>query len=315
MTVTHLTPGDLAARSNRAVAAATDVGRRLGLHVTEPTILHDMFSVVVHLAPSPVVARVPVVLPPQLDAQAQRARQARELAAVAWLSHAGHPVVRPTPLLPCEPVQHDGFSITLWEWVAVAPNQQPDYVASASLVPALHAALRDYPAGLPFLSPIAISVPSCLAFLQDNPELLAAKDLERAQREWALLSPVLSSPERFSAEFPRASLQAIHGDAPSYNVIDTIAGPRYADFEDVTLGPPEWDLALLGIEAASAYDAAAVRVGLRPLDADTLRVMDSARMLQLVTCFALAPQLPMLAAGLAPSLEHWRTMPLAGGLG
>ena len=38
-------------------------------------------------------------------------------------------------------------------------------------------------------------------------------------------------------------------------------------------------------------------------------------MLQLVAYLALVPQLPMLAEGLRPSLEQWRTTPLAGGLG
>ena len=52
------------ARTARAVGAAAAAGRQLGLEVREPRVLYDVFSVVVHLAPSPVVVRVPTVLPP-----------------------------------------------------------------------------------------------------------------------------------------------------------------------------------------------------------------------------------------------------------
>lgn len=59
-----------------------------------------------------------------------------------------------------------------------------------------------------------------------------------------------------------------------------------------------------------AYDAAAARSADRRL----ISVMEAARMVQLVACFALVPQLPMLAEGMRPSLEHWRTTPVAGGI-
>ncbi|MFY0522239.1 phosphotransferase [Archangium gephyra] len=315
MPIEHLTPGDLKARTARAVAAATSAGRALGLGAADPKVLHDMFSVVVHLAPSPVVVRVPAVLPPGLDGATLAARQARELAAVAWLADRGLPVVRPSPLVPREPVQRDGFSMTFWELVDVDASCQPDYVAEAALAAGLHAALRDYPGELPFLSPIAMNVPTCLAILEENPGLLAPADLERARGEWAVLDPVLSSREGFAKAFPRASVQPIHGDAPSYNIIRTTSGVRFADFEDVTLGPVEWDLAFLGPEGAAVYDAAAARAGVRPLDPAVLSVMAAAGMLQAVACHALVPRLPMLAEGLAPSLQRWRTMPFAGGLG
>src|ERR1700754_1648699 len=108
---------DLAARTDRAVAAATAAGRDLGLGVTDPVILHDMFSVVVHLAPAPVVVRVPTVLPPTDDLDAQEARQRREIDVVGWLADQGHPVVAPSQLVPREPVRRDGFSMTFWQFV------------------------------------------------------------------------------------------------------------------------------------------------------------------------------------------------------
>ena len=118
----------------------------------------------------------------------------------------------------------------------------------------------------------------------------------------------------FDAAVPGADIQPVHGDAPYYNIIVTPAGELCSDFEHVTLGPVERDLAGAGPLGQAAYDAAAARLGLRPLDERLLRVMESAGMLQVVACLALVPQLPMLAEGLRPSLEHWRATPLAGGL-
>ncbi|QRO02029.1 phosphotransferase [Archangium violaceum] len=310
----NLTPVELAARTARAVDAAVSAGRALGLAVTDPKVLHDVFSVVVHLAPSPVVVRVPLVLPPGFARAAQEARQVRELAAVAWLAERGLPVVRPSPLVPREPVRRDGFSMTFWERVEVDASREPDYLGEAALAADLHAALRDYPGELPFLSPLE-TVPLFLGYLEEHPGLLAPADLERARGEWAVLAPLLSSREAFARAFPGVGVQPIHGDAPSYNVLRTTSGVRYADFEDVTLGPVEWDLAFLGPEGAAIYDAAAARAGVRPLDPAVLRVMDAAGMLRNAVCYALVPQLPMLAEALAPMLQRWRTMPFAGGRG
>jgi hypothetical protein len=315
ISVAILSSEDVAARTRRAVASASTAARELGLRVNDAKVLHDVFSVVVHLAPSSVVARVPVVLPPGLDLLAQGARQQRELAVVGWLADAGYPVVRPSPLVPRAPVQRDGYSMTFWELVEVDDTITPDYVANAPFAADLHAALGGYPRELPFVSQLFSSIPACLAELERSPELIARPDLERARREWELLAPVLGSREGFEARFPNATLQPIHGDAPAYNFIHTTAGLRYADFEDTTWGPVEWDMALLGPAAVAAYDGVAARAGVRKLDPDVLRVMDSAAMLRMVACLALVPQLPMLAAGLAPSLAEWRKSPVGAGLG
>jgi len=308
-----LSQEDIAARTARAVAAASDAGRALGLTVSAPKVLHDVFSVVVHLAPSPVVARVPAVLPRELSLSAQQQRQARELAAVSWLAEQGVPVVRPSPLVPAKPVQRDGFSITLWELVDVQAQTEADMLPNTKLVPELHAALRAYPGELPFLLPVAITVPACLRYIAEHPELLAAEDLQRAQREWQTLAPILTSRGAFEAAFPHAVVQPIHGDAPFYNVIHTSTGVRYADFEDVTLGPPEFDIAGAGPEYTAAYAEAASAAGVQPLQEDVLQVMAAARNLQLVACMALVPELPLLGSGLTPLLDAWRNSPFAGG--
>ena len=307
----------LTARTERAVAAAASAGRDLGLRVTDPRVLYDVFSVLVHLAPSPVVVRVPTVLPGALaaDPEGQAAQQRTELAVVGWLADRGHPVVAPSPLVPREPVARDGFSMTFWQWVEQLPDA--GYVAAerCALAAGLHAALRDYPGELPFLYPLDSYIPDMLAQLEERPDLLAPADLDRARREWAVIQPLGSSRAAFEEQLPGIDLQPIHGDAPFYNVILTPGGALCSDFEHVSLGPVEWDLVGAGPEGEAAYDAAAAGIGLRPLDRRSMSVMGCARSLQVVACLALADELPLLLEGLRPVVDSWRASPFAGGLG
>ncbi|MHA6797550.1 aminoglycoside phosphotransferase family protein (plasmid) [Pseudonocardia bannensis] len=311
-------PDDLAAdqvrdRQDRAVAAARSAARELGLTVTEPRVLYDAFSVVVHLHPAPVVARVPTVLPRTVvaDPAGQSAQQLRELDVTAWLAERGHPVVAPSPLVPRKPVRRDGFSMTFWQYVEQVPTEpstgldDPERIEGAA---GLHAALRDYPGELRFLMPLDASIPDGLAQLEQRPDLLDTDGLRRARSEWALIEP-LTSPEGFAARFPGLDVHPVHGDAPTYNVIVTPEGPLCSDFEHVMRGPVEWDLVSAGPAARATYDAAAARLGLRPLDERLLRVMEAARTLQLLACLPMAPQLPGLAGWLRPMVEQWQASP------
>lgn len=289
-------------------------GRELGLDVSEARVLHDLFSVVVHLAPAPVVVRVPVVLPRSSGTAVQATRQRTELDVVAWLAEQGHPVIPPSPLVPAEPVQRDGFSMTFWRFTEILDAVEPDYARNAGLVADLHRALRGYPGELPFLSAAEPQmITDALVNLEARRDLLDPADLDRARREWAVLEPLVSSREAFEAEFG-AELQPIHGDAPPFNIVSTPDGELCADFELVTLGPVEWDLAAFGPECEAAYDARARTLGLRQLDQRVLRFVNAVGALRSVACLALVPQLPMLADAVRPAIEQWRTAPFAGGL-
>jgi hypothetical protein len=65
---------------------------------------------------------------------------------------------------------------------------------------------------------------------------------------------------------------------------------------------------------STACDSAAQPLGLRQLDERVPRVVNDVGMSRTVAYLAVAPQLPMLAEALKPSIEQWRTMPFAGGL-
>lgn len=303
-----LTPEELAARTTVATEAAFNAATDLGLRVEETRVLHDQFSLVLHLHPSPVVARVPLVLAPGTTPDGLRLKQQRELDVTDWLAREGVPAVRPSPLIPLEPVRSDDFSMTFWELVDVAEDHQPYAPADHAVCAALHAALAAYPGALPFLAPFNESLPAMMQALEGSPHL-TDDDLDRAHAEWQALRPVLASAEAFRSRFPEVDLQPIQGDTPSHNVIRSTAGLVFGAFEDVCRGPIEWDLAGHGPEATAAYDTAAGPLGMRTVDPEMQRVMDAARSLQMIASFSLAPQLPILEQGLQLPLRAWREAP------
>ncbi|WP_367126003.1 aminoglycoside phosphotransferase family protein [Streptomyces phytohabitans] len=309
----YLTSQQLARRTATAVDAAVAAGRGLGLDVADARVLHDMFSVVVHLAPSPVVVRVPTVLPHTTDPDVLARRQRTELDVTRWLADQGTPVIAPSTLVPPEPVRRDGFSMTFWEYVAEDADREPDYAANCELTAGLHAALRAYPGPLSYLSAAEPEfVTGALALLADDPGPLTPADLARARDEWRVLEPLVRSRAAFEERFPGVELQPVHGDCPPANIFHGADGDRYADFELITLGPVEWDVASLGPDLAAAYDRGAERHGVRPLDRDVLRFVDAVGMLRVLACLTLVPRLPVLADHLGPAVEQWRdTTPFA----
>lgn len=303
-----LTPEELTARTGLATEAAFNAATNLDLRVDETRVLHDVFSLVVHLHPSPVVVRVPLVMAPGTTPEDLALRQRRELDVTDWLWREGVPVVRPSPLVPLEPVREDDFSMTFWELVDVADDHQPYAQADHAVCAALHAALAAYPGVLPFLAPFNEGLPAMMEALEGSPHL-TDDDLDRAHAEWRALRPVLASATAFHERFPEPDVQPIQGDTPSNNVIRSTRGLVFGDFEDVCLGPVEWDLAGHGPEAVAAYDAAAGPLDMRTIDPELQQVMDTARSLQMVASFSLVPQLPVLGQGLQAPLQAWRASP------
>ncbi|WP_017586388.1 phosphotransferase [Nocardiopsis ganjiahuensis] len=307
-----LTREQLADRTSAAVDAAVGAGRDLGLDVREPEVLHDLFSVVVHLAPSPVVARVPTVLPDSTTLESLARRQRAELDVTRWLDGQGVPVLPPSPLVPREPVQRDGFSMTFWQYVEENRDKEPDYAANAESTAHLHAALRDYPGRLRFLEAAEPhSLTESLARLEKSPDLISPQDLDRARREWQVLEPLAGSQTEFEKAFPGVELQTVHGDSPPANVFAAVDGDRYADFELVCLGPVEWDLAALGSELEAAYNRGARRNGMRELNEDVMDFVNAVGRLRTIAALELVPKLPVLAEYLNPAVDQWRHTPFS----
>ncbi|RSM86672.1 aminoglycoside phosphotransferase [Kibdelosporangium aridum] len=297
-----LTDEQVAARTDRARDAAAAAGRDLGLTVTEPEVLYNVFSVIVHLKPSPVAVRVPTVLPPWLTVEEQARDQRRELAVAGWLADRGHPVVAPSPLVAREPVGNDGFSMTFWQFVEQL-DEEISPARSAQTAARLHKALRDYPGELGFMDFLDPFMDKAFEFLADRPDLVEPADLGRAVQEWQAVKPMVTDPTALRKEFPQAEIVPIHGDSPGHNLIATPHGVLCSDFEQVTRGPVEWDMAFVGAEAEQTYAAVAGK----PMDERLLRLMEGIRMLQLVACYAMVPDMPSLGEGMRPALDIWRS--------
>lgn len=182
---------------------------------------------------------MPTVLPESTDLVSLARRQRDELAVTRWLADRGTPVVPPSPLVPAEPVQRDGFSMTFWEFLEEDRDAEPDYARNAELTAELHAALREYPGELAFLSaaePHYVEIG--LDRLEGRTDLIAPSLLDRARREWEVLGPLVRSRAAFEEAFPGVELRPVHGDCPPANIFQGVDGHRFADFELITLGPP-----------------------------------------------------------------------------
>ncbi|MEU2515009.1 aminoglycoside phosphotransferase family protein [Streptomyces syringium] len=296
-------PNSLSKRAEEAVGLATRAGKRLGLRADDPRVLHDVFNVLVHLAPDPVVVRVPTLALPSVEEQV--AKQRCELAVAGWLADSGAPVVRPSPLVPREPVEFEGRSLTFWEFVSEADadeSRTPEdrFAEQTGWTARLHGLLAGYPGEpLPTLSPLVPALKPALAELTKRPQSLTTAELDRAEREYAVLEALVAD---LPAYFPGARVQTLHGDSPSYNVVRTADGYVFNDFEDVTRGPVEWDLTLVGPRGIEAYE----RAGGTRMDRALLDVMEGARMLQVVGALALVPRMPELGPMLEPVVAQWR---------
>ncbi|MFI6095624.1 phosphotransferase [Lentzea sp. NPDC051213] len=301
------TPEAIAGRTAAARDAAVAAGRDLGLEITEGKVLYELFSVVVHLAPSPVVARIPTVLPHTTTLQDLARRQQQELDVAQWLADQGTPVIAPSDLVPRRPHQKDGFSITFWPFTEEDKSAEPDYVKNSELTADLHAALKPYPGELDFLSSAEPEfVRQALTRLEQHPDIVAPEDLARAREEWQVLEPLVRDRDAFEKAFPGVELQPIHGDSPPANIFAGTEGPLFSDFEMITFGPVEWDLAALGPDLEAAYNRGAAKNGLRELDPDVLRFVNAVGAIRVIAYLACADQLPAMVEFMKPFIDQWR---------
>jgi hypothetical protein len=195
-----------------ALDAAVAVAREHGLRVDEPRVLKDSHNLVVHLAPSPVVARVG-----QAMSELRPGIRGRELAVARWLVDRGAPVLPP---FHDEVLEREGYDMTLWPYVA--PREQDGEAAGRALVD-----VRIALAGCPVLDgfwPLTE-----MRELIERLRLPAEVEAARAYVEGEL----------------RYDPVGLHGDAHLRNCLFTEDGPRWADLEDSCCGPSEWDAACL----------------------------------------------------------------------
>jgi hypothetical protein len=218
-------------RVPRAVAAAATVARASGLGVTAPEVLADGVNLVVHLRPTPVIARV-ATLTPLLRPGAPR-QPRRDVRLAGALATAGAPVLTPSDLLPPGPHEHDGLTLSFWRFVEVLPDRPTPAVAGTTLA-RLHAVLADVDPGWDG-DPLDTPLDDLAVFTERGVDLGAEPALVAATADLVgSLRPRLDGPP-----------QPLHGDAHPGNLLRTSAGWVWADLEDTCRGPVGWDLACL----------------------------------------------------------------------
>ncbi len=205
-----------------AVAASVACAKALGLPAEDPEVIAEGYSVRVRLRPAAVVTRVVTVgreLRPDPLPWLER-----EVSVARFLASSGLPLVAPWH----DPGPHlaEGLEVSLWHW-AEHDSSTVSAAAFGTMLGALHHALAPYPGDLPTLVGPLTDIATALTVSSDP-------TLHRAAAE--LVPLALSWPRR-----------PLHGDAHTGNVLMTPGGPVWTDFEDVCLGPLEWDLASMTV--------------------------------------------------------------------
>jgi hypothetical protein len=227
-----------------AVDAAVAVAAAHGVRCEKPVVLREAWHVLVHLWPSPVVARVtsgaPGVDPTDVE---------RELDVARHAVRAGAQVVHPSDLLPPGPHRRDGHTMVFWRYLVHAG--QLDAAVAGRRLRAIHDSLADYDGKLP---------PAGRA--EEVRAMLASFD---PSDDVGLLC------ELAARELPEG--QALHGDAHLFNCIQTSGGPIWHDLETACRGPREYDLAALILRDRSRDQQPEARTALAnygPYDEDLL---------------------------------------------
>jgi Phosphotransferase enzyme family len=278
--------------SAAAADAAVSVAAGFGISRTRPVILADGANVIIHLSPSPVVAKVAArttEVRPDAAAWLQR-----ELDIVSFLTGAGAPVMAPSPEVPVAVHRADGQVMSFWTYLKPAGAALPDEATIGTMLRDLHAVLRACPGAVPELAP-----------LRDIPAFLARPQTRLSDRDKAALASAL---RRLTAELDAASAtgQVLHGDAGAGNLMATGADWVWHDFEDACSGPVAWDLApsaasarLDGARVLAAYGDA--------VDPGQLAVCRQLRLLHLTVWYSLyAERLPECRARAAELLAGWQ---------
>jgi hypothetical protein len=189
---------------------ALAVAGRFGIPCDEAVVLAQGMSTIVHLRPSPIVARVTRVT--------HLIRPLEDVSGAIGLARALPGLVVP-PSDQVDPGPHvaDGRYVTFWAHTETIPATPAE--AGASLR-ALHAAARRYSGRLRRFDP--------------RPEAARIADLVGGEAGTVLRAAA----ERMT--IPDLAEQPVHGDAHLGNAL---AGGRWLDLDEACMGPPEWDLA------------------------------------------------------------------------
>ena len=251
-------------RQNRAIHAAQSIARDYGLPEGVPRILKDTNHTIVHLWPSPIVAKVST----QKIFRSRSGSLEREVCVAGLLASSGAPVVQPATTLPCGPHRLPGVELTFWNYCQPDETRRIPHRKVGETLRAVHDTLDRLTERLPPL-------PSFKLQLDEADELL---------RDPAAVPKLPEDGRVFLRDLYRRLVEALgtqrlenrplHGECHSQQTIATGGGLLWLDFEAACRGPREWDLAGINRRAVKAYG---------PVDTALLSLVKTARLLCITT--------------------------------
>ena len=229
-------------RVDHAVEAAVATAASHGVVASSPRVLHHSNNVVVHLAPTPVVAKVATSQHREQGA----ASVARELAIGRFLAEQTAPTVAPTTILPAGPHRVDGLALAFWDYCPTGADGGPDGCAAGHSLATLHAALDGYPDELPPFT----------AHVEDAGAILAGEPLPALSHDDRAFLADLHTDLCAKLAATPFSDRVLHGEVHLGNLLAADDGLRWIDFESACIGPLEWDLTGLPDEGLEAFPRA-----------------------------------------------------------
>jgi Ser/Thr protein kinase RdoA (MazF antagonist) len=219
-------------RQKQAIEAATQIAATYQIKSAAPILLKDSNNTVIHLAPSPVVAKVATS-----TLRKQRVSNLeQELKVALHLADSGAPIVPPSEEIPPAVYRYKDSEITFWQYCAGEIREEID---SSELVAALkqfHAAFAGYEDVLK-------------SFTEDYQVCHSLLSTDGRTSE---LSPELSIADRrflrdvydhLSASLQTFEFEAVpvHSEIHGGNVLWLDGEPLLIDFENCCRGPRELD--------------------------------------------------------------------------
>lgn len=246
------------------VVSLTRAARKLGLEVQDPQVLSVGANVVVHLAPSPVVARV-ATLTAEMRANSGSAMAylQREHDISLALSARGLNSITPTDLVDPGPHNVDGMQFLLLRYQPLDPV---DLTSNDHAVRAARAfvELSETLASIE-LAPNPYGTNSDRGYPWTEIDTLLRT--VTSTTEPAAIERIVAVLEQLRTTDPADTQQLVHGDAHKNNVAFADGQIIWFDFEDANYRPRAWDLGTLRRSWPAAGDEACRILGVDPQSA------------------------------------------------
>lgn len=230
-------------RLQLAIRAATEIAQEQGVVFEQAVVLRNRSNAIIHLSPSPVVARVAMKT---TSVRHGAAWLSREVAISRYLTSVGVPVIAPSREVAPGPEQRFGLVLSFWEFVEQT-GEVVDSRAVGELLRTCHQALQNFRGELPVLERIR----EAERLLDQVSPVLHPRDAEMLHRV----------SQRWQGKFEQLPMQPVHGDAHLGNFLNTKQGLVLGDWEDTFIGPVGWDFACLQLFGMAHEQAEAVLAG------------------------------------------------------